>query len=71
MQKLQDEAVCADLSRWILITRLGRNGTRLLIQGADLRSNGRGLPGERAAAQRAGGSVPRRRGLKLAGVGQN
>ena len=50
MQKLQDEAVCADLSRWILITRLGRNGTRLLIQGADLESDGAGVLGAWAAA---------------------
>ena len=51
MQKLQAEAVCADLSRWILIAWLGQSGTRFLILRADLRSDGRGLLGVRAAAQ--------------------
>ena len=45
MQKLQAEAVCADLSRWILIAWLGRSGTRFLILRADLRSDGRRLQG--------------------------
>jgi len=70
MQKLQAEAVCADLSRWILIARLGRSGTRLLILGADLRSNDRGRLGAWAAEYRAGGSVLRWRGLQLAGDGE-
>ena len=51
MQKLQAEAVCADLSRWILIAWFGRSGTRFLILRADLRSDGRRLLGVRAAVQ--------------------